>query len=306
MPLFTHVIVAVATYAASATCPVAATAALPELPGEWRVLAINGLNRTRPDTTPGTASIQPDLQGCLLQERFVADAGAPPYESLVVWGANAANGAVQRLFAHSQHGRFGVYEGPRSGSMVTMRQQAAGPQLDSVVVEYLVEFTGRDAFTIAARLSNDSGRRWESLSRWEYRRRAQSQPVMQVAGSAFALSVADLAASEKWYTEKLGLTPWLRIPGRVVGLQGGGLMVELVHEDSAVALRSVLPRARDAGAVHGIFKAGVTVADFDATLAALRARGVDVAYGPYPKRPDQPANVIIRDNAGNLIQLFGR
>ncbi|HEY7236126.1 MAG TPA: hypothetical protein VH539_18350 [Gemmatimonadaceae bacterium] len=30
-----------------------------------------------------------------------------------------------------------------------------------------------------------------------------------------------------------------------------------------------------------------------------------IAYGPYAKRPDQPANVIIRDGNGNLIQIAG-
>jgi hypothetical protein len=28
-------------------------------------------------------------------------------------------------------------------------------------------------------------------------------------------------------------------------------------------------------------------------------------FGPYPARPGQRANVIVRDNAGNLIQCFG-
>ena len=40
-------------------------------------------------------------------------------------------------------------------------------------------------------------------------------------------------------------------------------------------------------------------------LAALKARHVDIAYGPYPAQANQRANVIVRDNAGNLIQVFG-
>jgi hypothetical protein len=28
--------------------------------------------------------------------------------------------------------------------------------------------------------------------------------------------------------------------------------------------------------------------------------------GPWPGRPNQPANVIVRDNAGTLIQIFAR
>ena len=84
------------------------------------------------------------------------------------------------------------------------------------------------------------------------------------------------------------------------------LSVELVQHDDAVPLGSLKTTTNGAIAVHGLFKVGVTIDDFDATLAALKSRGVEIAYGPYPKRPDQPANVIIRDNAGNLIQISGR
>ena len=89
-------------------------------------------------------------------------------------------------------------------------------------------------------------------------------------------------------------------------LQGGGLTVELVHQDESVPLRNFLPEPKGALFVHGIFKVGVIVDDFDATLAALRARGVDIAIGPFTRRADQPANAIIRDNAGNYIQIFER
>jgi len=46
--------------------------------------------------------------------------------------------------------------------------------------------------------------------------------------------------------------------------------------------------------------------DFDGAVARLKARGVEIAFGPCPAREGQRANVLIRDNAGNLIQLFGR
>jgi hypothetical protein len=48
------------------------------------------------------------------------------------------------------------------------------------------------------------------------------------------------------------------------------------------------------------------VDDFDGALAALKARGVEIFLGPYPARNGQRANVIVKDNAGNLIQLFGK
>lgn len=50
---------------------------------------------------------------------------------------------------------------------------------------------------------------------------------------------------------------------------------------------------------------GVIVSDFEKTLSTLKERGADIAFGPFPARPGQRANVIVRDNAGNLIQGKG-
>jgi catechol 2,3-dioxygenase-like lactoylglutathione lyase family enzyme len=137
-------------------------------------------------------------------------------------------------------------------------------------------------------------------------------PVINTTGAFFALSVADVEASARWYTEKLGLAVKMRAPrtdankSAMTLLEGGGLTVELVQHDDAVPLRNFLPAPRGALFLHGIFKVGVVVDDFDATIARLRARGIDIAIGPFPKRVDQPANAIIRDNAGNYIQIFGK
>ena len=135
---------------------------------------------------------------------------------------------------------------------------------------------------------------------------ASKQPVLTVTSGAFvAISVLDLDATTKWYMEKLGLSVVRHMPrtdatrASATILRGGGLMVELVRQDE-VSARAERPRTA------GIFKVGVTVDDFEGTLSALRARGIEIAYGPYPRRGDQPANLIIRDNEGNLIQVFGK
>ena len=130
------------------------------------------------------------------------------------------------------------------------------------------------------------------------------EPVFTTTGAAFAISVPDLQASSRWYSDKLGLRVTMSVPASstpaVVILEGGGLTVELIQHAEA------RPSGRDAVLTHGFFKAGIMVEDFDKTLAAMRERGVDIAYGPFPKRDDQRANVIIKDNAGNLSQLVGR
>ena len=88
-------------------------------------------------------------------------------------------------------------------------------------------------------------------------------------------------------------------------LQGGGLTVELVQEAEARPLAGLVPDGRGALFVHGIFKVGFVVDDFDATLEGLRSRGVEIALGPFPATADQRENFLIRDNAGNYLQIFG-
>jgi catechol 2,3-dioxygenase-like lactoylglutathione lyase family enzyme len=134
-------------------------------------------------------------------------------------------------------------------------------------------------------------------------------PPFTTRGAFFALSVADLDASVKWYSDKLGLSIAMRPPKQdksaVTVLEGGGLIVELIERDDARPLIAAAPGVTATYLVHGIFKAGFIVDDFDRTLATLRERGVGIAMGPFPARGDQRANVIIRDTGGNLIQIFG-
>ncbi len=136
--------------------------------------------------------------------------------------------------------------------------------------------------------------------------------ILVTSGTFFGLSVDDMEASTRWYREKLGLLVIMQAArtdetrSAATVLQGGGLTVELVKHDEAVPLRNFLPAPRGSLYVHGIFKVGVVVEDFDATIAALRAREVAIPIGPFPKRGDQPANAMIRDNAGNYIQIFGK
>ena len=88
----------------------------------------------------------------------------------MLWGVNGPDGAVQRVFVHSQHGRFGVYQGRRNGSELALVQQPLGSQPDATIVEHRVVFRDRDHFQILSRMSTDRGATWVALSRWEYER----------------------------------------------------------------------------------------------------------------------------------------
>lgn len=129
-------------------------------------------------------------------------------------------------------------------------------------------------------------------------------PLAGATGAFIALSVPDLEASARWYTERLGLRRVMTIPGAgpIAGgaaLEGDGIFVELLQRTDAK------PGPAPAELTHGIAKAGILVADFDRTVAALKARGVIFFAGPYPARPGQRANVMFKDNAGNMLQVLG-
>ena len=138
---------------------------------------------------------------------------------------------------------------------------------------------------------------------------AHAEPMPRATGAFLALSVADLDASARWYNEALGLRVVLRTPkhdkSAAVVLEGAGLIVELIKHDESVPLRTAAPAATNNILVQGIVKAGAIVEDFDGLVATLRARHVRIAFGPYPARAGTRANVIIEDNAGNLVQFFG-
>lgn len=134
--------------------------------------------------------------------------------------------------------------------------------------------------------------------------------LINTTGGFFALSVANVNASADWYSEKFGLKIVMQPPktnqSTVIVLEGGGLIVELIQHDDALPLSEVAPTIKDEMLIHGIVKVGVIVEDFDATVEILRERDVTIAFGPFPATADQRSNVIIQDNEGNLIQLFGK
>jgi glyoxalase/bleomycin resistance protein/dioxygenase superfamily protein len=138
-----------------------------------------------------------------------------------------------------------------------------------------------------------------------------SQPAaFNVTGSFFALSVADAEASAKWYAEKLGLgvamqlaktkdSPAIRV------MAGGGLIVELIETD-ALPPGKAAPVVASPERSQGIFKVGIVVENLDQIIAVLKTRDVPLFLGPFPAKENGMRNLIIKDNAGNLIQFFGR
>ena len=121
------------------------------------------------------------------------------------------------------------------------------------------------------------------------------------------ISVADLEASIAWYREKLDFKVVNRltidtIPAKIAFLQHGDFAVELFEVPGA----SPLPEDRRVPnkdlRTHGTKHIALAVKDTKKVVEVLKGRGVDIAKDIT--EVDQTIIAFIRDNTGNLIEIF--
>jgi catechol 2,3-dioxygenase-like lactoylglutathione lyase family enzyme len=136
-------------------------------------------------------------------------------------------------------------------------------------------------------------------------------PVMrQVSGSLVALSTPDAPATARWYQENLGFH--LVKEGQMgkdlhfALLRYDDNILELIQNPEARPLAQVVPGIKDPFEIHGIFKLGFTVRNFDSVFVDLQKRGVKIDFS-ITKLNDLGLRAFgIRDLDGNLIQFFGK
>lgn len=121
------------------------------------------------------------------------------------------------------------------------------------------------------------------------------------------ISVPDLEASIRWYCDMLGFSVVKRstldhIPAKIAFLKHGDFSIELFEVPGA----SPLPEDRripdEDLRTHGIKHLALAVEDTQKTIRELKERGVDVAMDVT--EVEQLSIAFIRDNTGNLIELF--
>jgi catechol 2,3-dioxygenase-like lactoylglutathione lyase family enzyme len=138
----------------------------------------------------------------------------------------------------------------------------------------------------------------------------QIDTTFRVTGAFYALSVPDVEASSKWYTENLGLKVVTHVPVKdnfgLSILEGHGVMIELVQEVKALPLSTVAPTITQPQHIHGIYKVGFIVDDTSKIVHLLKSKGIKIVMGPYPARPGIRSNLAIRDNSGNLVMFIGK
>jgi catechol 2,3-dioxygenase-like lactoylglutathione lyase family enzyme len=133
----------------------------------------------------------------------------------------------------------------------------------------------------------------------------------RLEGTFIALSVADAAASARWYGETLGFRVFKRIDPpnervHIVLMERAGAILELLEHPGAKVRTAWNQDAKEPFDVRGVFKAGFRVADLDRVLQGLRDRKVEIRNGPFDIPELQLRSFIAVDPDGNLLQFFGK
>jgi len=140
-----------------------------------------------------------------------------------------------------------------------------------------------------------------------------ASPLAQarLTGTFIALSVADAAASARWYESTLGLRVVKRIDPpnervHIVLMEGDGAFLELLEHPTAKARTAWNPDAKEPFDIRGIFKAGIVVERLDGLLQMLRDKKVEIRHGPFDIPEMKVRSFIAVDLDGNLLQFFGK
>ena len=119
------------------------------------------------------------------------------------------------------------------------------------------------------------------------------------------ISVPDLEASIRWYAEVLGFEVEQRfeipaIPAKVAMLRRGDLRLELFEVPGAQPLPEERRHPNLDLRTHGNKHLAFAIKDLDSAERELRSRGADIVW---VRRFEFGANIFVRDNSGNLIEL---
>ena len=132
-------------------------------------------------------------------------------------------------------------------------------------------------------------------------------PALDIKHHHAALSVPDLEASIRWYRDVFGFELESRsflppVPADVAFLRRGPMRLELFQPRHGLPLPPARRIPDEDLKTHGHKHVAFAVRDTAAALAEIRRLGVEVVF---EKRMEGKFSIaFLRDNAGNLIELF--
>jgi len=133
----------------------------------------------------------------------------------------------------------------------------------------------------------------------------KTKESLEIIPHHVGLSVPDLAASIKWYREKLGFNVEKQlfieqIPAKIAFLVNGKFRLELFEVAGATRLPEARRFPNQDLMTHGTKHLSLGVKDVRKTMDILKNRGVDVAM---ESAVEGKPMAFIRDNSGNLIEI---
>lgn len=119
------------------------------------------------------------------------------------------------------------------------------------------------------------------------------------------ISVPDLEASIRWYSEVLGFELEQRlelphVPAKIALLKRADMRIELFEVPGATPLPAERRVPDEDLRTHGNKHVAFAIRSVDETEPELLAKGVDIVF---VGRFKFGSNIFLRDNAGNLIEL---
>jgi catechol 2,3-dioxygenase-like lactoylglutathione lyase family enzyme len=140
---------------------------------------------------------------------------------------------------------------------------------------------------------------------------AAANPIADAGliGGFAAISVADAAASARWFERTLGFKVAMRVDPpdsgvHIVIMENGAAILEIGQHPRAKTREAL--GVKESYEVRGYFKAGFTVTHLDRVLQALRDQKVTIEHGPFDIPELKLRSFIAVDPDGNLLQFLGR
>lgn len=127
----------------------------------------------------------------------------------------------------------------------------------------------------------------------------------------FAISVADVKESAKWYNKIFNLkeTADLKTEDGSVHtkiLESDFYLVELSQHKTGQSLKEAAPQIERDYLLHGFFKVGFYVKDFEAAINFLKENNVQFFGRIIEDEKHRIKFTLIKDNSGNILQVFGK
>ncbi|NNE35887.1 MAG: DUF1579 family protein [Rhodothermales bacterium] len=151
----------------AATCHHEEFVVLDFLEGEWAVSGSVRLPDGEWKDVTGSSTIESELDGCILIERYHDDRADETFSALAIFSHDPIDNRLQKTWIDSAHGMATWYRGgPVESEIIFSASKEIRGTLHHFVEEY--EPDGRDRFVVQRRRSTGDRRAWRATSRIEY------------------------------------------------------------------------------------------------------------------------------------------